>query len=547
MAFADIKKRWDRKYPNKTSERFKRLDAYDRLRQGTFYDVLPTPFDMEYDNGQYIPIRQRRPSIVWGGAQMLASQIAGLLFGDEQMPVIRTYLGEKPAEQDRVAEKTIQHLSETLNLDSVMDNVTDSASSGSCAVIVRATSEREPYIEVIPGKECLPKFDPTNPKRMVEFEQLYPTTGNALVESGYDIPEENLHDDFWFRLTIDSREEVRYRPMLSSRYERLGQRDEDHGVIAWVRDEENSRDHGWGQIPVLWIKAPSRGVNKIDGDCLYGAIVDILVSIDYDLSQIERGFRYTADPMLAIRRGELAQGSIQVTYDDNKTQHDSAGQIVKSPANILDVDPGGEAKLLEISGQGLDKFREFAKTMREWGLEIAGGMKADADSTKGTDSGRALEILYQNMILLLKRWRVSLGNMGYIPLLRLLLEGINDDVIVVDGVEKINPQTTMRLVWQAWMTPTGQDLLSTANAWQVLAGGSAKEPVPILPRSTISRMAAGNLGMTDTSSIIEELETQNRADDAASKADAEHAAKLDATTRVKVAKVKPNPPKTVTQ
>lgn len=538
MAFSDIAKKI--RYPNKTSERFKRLDAYDRLRAGTLYDHLQIPFETEYQHGQYIPMLQRRPSKIWNGALMLTSQIAGLLFGDEQMPVVRTYLGEKPAEQDKSAEKAIQHLSESLNLDSVMDNVTDCASSGSCAVVIRATDDKEPYIEVIPGKECTPKFDPRNPKRMREFEQLYPTTGLALIEMGYEIPEEHLRDDYWFRLTIDSKEEVRYRPMLADKYERLGELDSDGTRIQWVRDEDNSWTHGFKKIPVLWIKAPSRGVNKLDGDCLYGNIVDILVGIDYDLSQIERGFRYTADPMLAIRRGEMSQGAIQISFDtEDKTRKDESGNIIKSASNVLDVETGGDAKLLEISGQGLDKFREFVKTMREWGLEIAGGMKADADSTKGTDSGRALEILYQNMILLLKRWRVALGNNGYVPLLRLLLEGIQDGVLVVPGSEPIDPNTTMRLVWQTWMTPTGADLAQTANAWQVLAGGSPKNPVAILPRSTVSRMAAGNLGMTDTSSIIEELERQDTEDDAAAKADLEHEAQVNADAQVQVQQAKP--------
>lgn len=522
MAYQDVCAKI--KYPAKTSARFKRLDGYDRLRDGTLYEHLKIPFEQEYQAGgdTYIPMRERRPSIVWRGAQMLASQLAGLLWGDEQMPVVRTYLGEKPSAEDKQAETAIQHLSESLGLDVVMENVTQLASSGSCAVIVRATSSKQPYIEVVPGKECRPKFDPSDPMRMVEFEQLYPTTGNALVEMGYDIDPKELNDEFWFRLTIDNTEEVRYLPMPAKKYERLGEKDE-YGVrIAWTRDEKNSFPHGWNCVPVVWVKSPSRGVNSLDGDCLYGAIVDILVAIDYDLSQIERGFRYTADPMLAIRRGELKQGSVPTSLgSEDKTRTDEQGNIVKSPSNVIDIEPGGEAKLLEISGQGLDKFREFARMMREWGLEIAGGMKADASDTKGGDSGRVLEILYQNMVLLLKRWRVALGSNGYVPVLKLLLRGIANDVIAVEGVVNAPADTTLRLVWQTWMTPAGADLNQTVQAWQLLAGGSQKDPVAILPRSMVARMAAGNLGITDTSSVVAELDKQQKQDDADAQAEME--------------------------
>ena len=46
MAFSDIAKRI--KYPDKTSERYKRLDALDRLRAGTFYDHIK----ISYDDGE---------------------------------------------------------------------------------------------------------------------------------------------------------------------------------------------------------------------------------------------------------------------------------------------------------------------------------------------------------------------------------------------------------------------------------------------------------------------------------------------------------------
>ncbi|MDE2099953.1 MAG: hypothetical protein KGL39_22055 [Patescibacteria group bacterium] len=510
MAFSDIAS--GIKYPDKASERFKRLDAFDRLRDGTLYEHIRFPFEEEYSSngGEYIPMRKRRPSVVWQAASMLCAQLAGLLWGDEQMPVVRTYSGEEPTNDDKEAESAIQHISEALALDTVMETATHLSSSGSCAIVLRATDDKEPYIEVVPGKECTPKFNPRSPMEMLEFEQLYPTTGHALADMGYDIDDDKLDDVYWFRLTIDSREEVRYFPLTNEDYEDLGKkRSFTDRKIQWVRDEERSFEHGFGAVPVIWAKAPSRGVSKLDGDCLYGKVADIFVSIDYNLSQIQRGFRYTADPMLAIRRGELKNGAVPFRYEqEDQTSKDGEGNIIKSSSTVLDIEPGGEAKLLEISGQGLDKFRELVRMLREWGLEVVGGMKADAESTKGGDSGRVLEIMFQNMILLLKRWRVSLGNNAYIPLIRLVLVGIAMDVIEIPGVDSVAPDTTMRLIWQNWMTPTGQDLNATVQAWQALAGYSAREPGPILPRETVTRIVAGNLGLTDTAAVLTALGKQ---------------------------------------
>jgi hypothetical protein len=73
------------------------------------------------------------------------------------------------------------------------------------------------------------------------------------------------------------------------------------------------------------------------------------------------------------------------------------------------------------------------------------------------------------------------------------------------------------------MTPTGADLFQTASAWQILAGGSARDPVPVLPRDSVTRIASGNLGMTDTAAVVEALNKQVAADEkkAQDQADAE--------------------------
>lgn len=527
MAYREIVEKI--KYAEKTSTRFKRLDGLDRLRDGTLYEHIQHPFDVEPANfNDYIPLAQRRPSIIWRGAKMLVDQISGLLWGDEQMPVVRTYMGDKPDDEDIEAEQTARHVIEELNLSAVMDEATRLASSGSCAIIVRATDDEDKaaYIEIVPGKFCTPTFDKRNPLKLTELEILYPCLGQELADMGYKIVDDDLKKTYWFRLTIGAADETRYEPLEDEKYQHLGEDDpkKPGTKIEWVKDAENSWPHGWPIIPVVWAKSPGQGVSKLDGECLYGPITDLLVSIDYDLSQLQRGYRYTADPLLAIKRGELAATSRPAGSQEPsniKRARDGTGRFSRSGATrILDVEPSGDAKYLEISGQALKAFEELAKTLREWGLEICGGMKSDSETTKGVQSGRALEMLYQALILVVKRWRVALGNKGFLPLMHLLLLGISKGVIKVPGVEKaVETDTVMRLIWPQWITPTGQDLVALANAAETLMGGSATAPVPVLPRVLVTRYVAAQLGQTDTSSIVKDLESQvaddGKADEAA--------------------------------
>lgn len=550
MAFEDIRKKIQ--YAENTSERYKRLDALDRLRMGTFYDHIKIPFNLEQDGSTYVFLHERRPSVIWGGAKMLADQLSGLLWGDEQMPIVRVGSGiedgddssagsgddaidqdgnPKPnpkVEANAKAERVIQYVSEKLCLSSVMDEATSKASSGSAVIFLRSMPDKSLYVEVVSGKECTPVLHPRNANVFIAIEQLYPTKGSALRELGYDIPEDKLSANYWFRLLVDKQDEKRYVPMTAERFAMLGQRDPETGeIVRWEIDSARSGPHGWPMLPALWCKAPLG--DRLDGECLYGSIKDILVEIDYELSQLARGYKYSADPMLAIRRGELRKGATPAGYDEPSTLKGEDGQVVRDVGNTIDVEPGGEAKLLEISGQGLDKMREFISTLREWGLEIAGGMKSDSETTKGVQSGRALEMLYQNLILVVKRWRVALGDKVYLPLMKMVLQAIDAGLIEIQDVDDVDPDISMRLVWPTWMTPTGPDLLATAQAWEVLAGGSPTAPVTILPKEEITKLAGGNLGFTDTASLVKKVAVkdaqQKKAE--ADQADADHQRNLE--------------------
>ena len=152
--------------------------------------------------------------------------------------------------------------------------------------------------------------------------------------------------------------------------------------------------------------------------------------------------------------------------------------------------------------------------MREWALEVVGGMKASAEHTKGVPSGRALEMLHQALILLVKRQRLAYGNRGLVPLLKLLLRGIANGAIVVDGVDQsVNANVPLRLKWPSWMLPTGTDLLAHAQGLQQLAGvGPDGQTRPLLPETALMRSAAAAIGLKDSQQAISELDKQKSAE-----------------------------------
>ncbi len=272
--------------------------------------------------------------------------------------------------------------------------------------------------------------------------------------------------------------------------------------------------HNFGCTPAIWAKAPNADSRDIDGPCIFGAAVDTIVELDYQLSQIGRAYKYTADPLLAVKRGELNVN--QYSPSGSKpisTDLDGAGKPIKSATNVIDIEPGGDAKLLEITGSGLTAALDFVQKLREYALESIGGMKSDSETQKGAQSGAALEILYQALVIVVKRLRIAFGNRLLLPLVDLLLRGVERGELTIPGVTGVDPQSiVMRLKWPQWMTPTGSDFLATAQGWQLLAGGSAMAPVPILDRETVTRIAATNLGFQDAEALVKSVDDQADAD-----------------------------------
>jgi hypothetical protein len=526
VAYGDIARRVN-SYPQTISERYRTQDRLLRFLDGTLYDDAKlTPFDREFSGpgatGEYVELKDRRPSVVSNFARQFVEQTIGLLWMDEQFPIVRCFSAADPTEEDSEAEKIVQHLIEAISADEIMARATYLGSIGSAAIVVRGlpaaqhSPEGEPWYEVWRGYQCVPIFNERNPRVLEALPIMYSLTGEELKHAGYGVAKDDATATFWLRIDLDARREVRYKPMRQDRFEQLGQ--EVNGqIVRWEPDSEYP--HRFGVTPAVWGRSPNAGNHELDGPCIFGPAIDTIVEIDYALSQIGRAYYYTADPILALRGGVLnvnqyaPEGSKTVPTADELTDGTANRAARKHQIN---VPAGGDAKLLEIEGSGLNNALEYVTRLREYALESIGGMKSDSETQKGAQSGKALELLYQALVIVVKRLRLAWGNRVLIPMLDLTLRGIQTGELVIPGVTPIDPNAiVMRLKWPQWMTPTGADFLSTVMGWQALAGGSAQDPVPILDRPTVTRLAATNLGFQDSEALVQAVEDQTAKDSAA--------------------------------
>ncbi len=510
MAFKEVKRTI--KYPQGLSQRYKDLDALERMLDGTLYDDLKYSFDEESDGAdQYIPLRERRPSVQFSIPNIVVDQTAALLFSSEQFPALHiTVDGDAEGEIAKALEDELQKVIAACGLDTVMLDVYRAGNVGSCAVVIRSLDDNLPYIEVVPGKDCKPVFEKRNPRKLQSLQQVYPVLGADLIDDGYtDIDPDG---DYFRRIDFDAHAETHYYPLKAEDFALLNKpRTDGKPPIKWK--EEQSYPHRFGQINVVWVKNLSGG-NAVDGPCTYSMITDTQVEIDYLLSQAGRGLKYSADPMLAINRGELssAGGGIKPLGDemgDMFAQSDTEGQPIKSPNNYVVLGLKGDAKLLEITGAGLSQMLEHVRRLREYAMETIGGIKSDSENTKGAQSGRALEILNNNLLLLVKRQRIAYGNYALLPLLKLICVGINRGEFIIPEVSADIPlDVPIALVWPKDRKPDGNELNNFAQAYQSLAGGSPTMPVPILPQPLLAKQAAQMLGIPESANLEIPIEQQ---------------------------------------
>lgn len=172
-------------------------------------------------------------------------------------------------------------------------------------------------------------------------------------------------------------------------------------------DTDLSRHHQLGKFPGVWIQNLPCD-DDIDGvpDC--DGAYQMFDTIDRQVSQVDHGLIYNADPTLVLSR-------------DPKMKR-QGGAIRKGSEHAIDVGLQGSATYLEIGATGLQATREFARDLRQWALDKTSCVLSDPSKTSGAaQSALAIELLYEPMLAKTGRMREQYG-VGFRSLFVLALE-----------------------------------------------------------------------------------------------------------------------------
>lgn len=435
-----------------------RLQMLGRVLDGTLYDALPHAFHEEKaPNDEYIPLRNRRPSSRYRLCRLVVDDSVSLLFSEGHFPDIE-------CGTDEACKEAIRALAKELRFNELMIDAATRGSVGSVAILMRVLINR-PFFEVMDTVYLTPTWDANAPDTLAKVTELYKIKGKDLNAAGYKVDDKAM---YWFRREWDADAEVWFVPQIDS--------DQKEGKPP-VKDAANTVQHGLGFVPMVWIRNLPGG-DKIDGACTFpNECIDTNIEIDYQLSQGGRALKYAGDPTLMIK--EPAGG-------DN-------GSLVKGGGNAIVVAENGDAKMLEINGTATEAVINFVRLLRELTIESMHGNRAQGEK-QTAPSGRALELLNQQLIWLADKLRISYGEIGMVSLLTMLIKAHQKFPLKMKTGAKlpeIPANTEITLRWPAWYTPSMQDMLDRANTLRTLCDSA------LLSRETAIKVLAAEYDIED--------------------------------------------------
>ncbi len=411
----------DKDYP----ERQFNIDVLTRVLDGKLYDHMLHGFHEEKKDGvgEYIPIRERRPSVRYGLCRVVVDDSVSLLFSEGHFPSIDC--------QDEATRDALTDVVKESKLNQVMIQAATTGSVGSVAILMRVLEGRV-FFSVFNTQFLTPTWKKTAPDTLERVTEQYKVKGTILRDSGYTISEDDLAADFWFRREWDETAETWFVPWKVGEAAQEPQPDPDETV-----------QHSLGFVPIVWIKNLPGG-DDIDGKCTFPSeAIDTQIEIDYQLSQAGRGLKYSSDPTLLIKEPAV----------------DNDGAMVKGGGNAIVVGADGDAKMLEINGTASTAVIEYVRALREMALETAHGNRANADKISAAQSGRAMELMNQSLIWLADKLRISYGEGALLSILRMVVKASVKFDLVVQGekLRELNQTEPIGLRWPQWYAPTYAD------------------------------------------------------------------------------------------
>lgn len=441
------------------------LEKYGKYIESEQYDHL-APWEACDDAGlDYLPIRKRKPLIIYNFAKKLVDTVSSKLVGDSVFPTLAVegdpdttaFLGAV-MKASKLKSRTIEAVKEMLI-------------SGSA--FVRFFVINGAYkIEVYKSNYCYPKFDDAGLLTDIEIKYTY-----CDEESESD--DEGKEKKKWFRMVLSQTSDILYdNPEVTGKEP--------------VFTEVSRVEHNLGFVQGEWFRS-SDDKHSPDGYSLISDITDFIDSINYSLSQADQAIKYAQEP-----QGVLSGLDV-----------DDVEKLIRSSSKMWNLGRDGKAQFLEANLSGVERAMELRDKMKTGIADIARVVMLDPEKIVGSaQSGKAMEVLHGPLVELVNEIRpwvedslVTLLTKLAVVTLQLHEQGL--PIAVSIPPEWGGPQSlAISAVWPPIFPMTMEDLRTKVQIAVQCANAS------IFSREAMTRWLARDFGIEDIEAELQRVDTQ---------------------------------------
>jgi hypothetical protein len=442
------------------SPRFLRLDRLDQYYFGLQYEGKPDWVECERRKEPYIPIRDRKPLIQVGLCGQLVDRTASAMFGEKYFPKIK--VTDDPLTEEFVRAIIAQSKLKAKFIAAAQKGLT----AGSVLAVFSIMTGRF-RVDFFDSKHCKPEFN----KLSGELERV------VVLYKYLDEETDEANVWRWYKLELTQTSEILYdNPKVNA-----------DGRAPEFQVAQRA-DHDLGFVTGEWITVGEERTS-IDGVSLIdGPVQTLSDSLDYSLSQSDRATSYNMDPQVLLKGIDA----------------DEMDALIRSSSKAWSLGRDGEAKLLEMTGKGIEAGRDHRTEIHKRALEASRVIILDPKDIAGqANSGIALERMHAPFVDLVGELRPWFGEYGLVPLLQKMIvaamitvdRGMTIDFEIPVGYQPLS--LNIELDWPPIFPPTPTDLQAIANMINTLAAGQ------IISRETGTRYMAQFLPI---GSVDEELD-----------------------------------------
>lgn len=443
-----------------------RASAYYHGKQ---YADLP-----EWEAGSGLEPREMQPRLQYRLITTITNQLVHYIIGQDRDPTFELEGGDETLTQEVKALASDRPRS--MNILSKLWETTRLAllhSAVGVGFVKRTTSGGVRYSMKLMQADML---DPVFAEEDPESAATYDLQDDELVrleQYWMKYHEDVVAGETWFTLhrrTWGVERTVEYVPLDLRQVSNPDQ-------VTWTENAQTTVQHDLGFVPAEYIRPfPLEGSK--DGIPLFSdPEFDCVDSINYTLSQLDRGIAYNQEPT-QVFLGVQPEGA-ELEKGSGKSwalQSHSGGNV--------------DAKLLELQGSGQTVAREYVKDVRDVLYDVAQVVRHDPQQAANVMSGVGMRRMLAPTVARTHSIRPKIGK----PYARLLRKGAIADGIAAAADEAVRVYVS----WPQVVEPTSQDKMTDQSR-----AITAKD-AGIITQQTLVDNVAPHYGVDDTTRYYEE-------------------------------------------